>query len=90
MVTEEIKKQRQQLVEKLKQQTLVVKFNKLNGDFREMTCTLQEELLPPVLKETSSSDKKVKEINHEVLSVWDLNAKGWRSFRVDRIVEVTP
>lgn len=90
MVTEEIKKQREQLVEKLKQQTLVVKFNKLNGDFREMTCTLQEELLPPTEKTIPLSNKKIKETNHEVLSVWDLNAKGWRSFRVDRIVEVTP
>jgi len=90
MVTEEIKKQREQLVERLKQQTVVIKFNKINGDFREMTCTLQEALLPPTEKTVPVSNKKIREINHEVLSVWDLNAKGWRSFRVDRIVEVTP
>ena len=29
----------------LKKGKLVVKFNKLNGDYREMTCTLQESVL---------------------------------------------
>jgi hypothetical protein len=31
------------------------------------------------------STKKVREISDAVVSVWDVNAKGWHSFRYDRI-----
>jgi len=31
------------------------------------------------------SQKKVREISDAVVSVWDVNAKGWRSFRYDRV-----
>ena len=32
--------------------------------------------------------KKVRNINPEVLSVWDTKANGWRGFRIDRIIDV--
>lgn len=84
----EIESIRQDLTERLKKGKLVVKFNKLNGDFREMTCTLQEDILPPAKKEDPLSQKKIRNINPEVLSVWDTKANGWRGFRIDRIIEV--
>ena len=84
----EIESIRQDLTERLKQGKLVVKINKLNGDFREMTCTLQEDILPPAKKEDPLSQKKIRNINPEVLSVWDTKANGWRGFRIDRIIEV--
>jgi len=31
------------------------------------------------------SQKKVREISDKVVGVWDVNAKGWRSFRYERI-----
>jgi predicted DNA-binding transcriptional regulator YafY len=34
------------------------------------------------------SQKKVREVSDAVVSVWDVNAKGWRSFRYDRINSV--
>ena len=79
---------REDLTNRLKKGKLVVKFNKLNGDYREMTCTLQENILPPAKKEDPLSQKKIRNINPKVLSVWDTKANGWRGFRIDRIINV--
>ena len=73
----------------LEQNVLVVDFLKLNGDKRVMTCTLREDMKPPATKTDTMSQKKVREISDAVVSVWDVNAKGWRSFRYDRINNVT-
>jgi len=72
----------------LSQNVLVVDFTKLNGDRRVMTCTLREDMKPPATKNDTMSQKKVRELNDEVVSVWDVNAKGWRSFRYARINSV--
>ena len=72
----------------LDQNVVVVDFTKLNGDKRIMTCTLREDMKPPATKTDTMSQKKVREISDAVLSVWDVNARGWRSFRYDRINSV--
>jgi len=72
----------------LEQNVMVVDFTKLNGDKRVMTCTLREDIKPPATKTDTLSQKKVREISDAVVSVWDVNAKGWRSFRYDRINSV--
>ena len=72
----------------LDQNVVVVDFTKLNGDKRIMTCTLREDMKPPATKTDTMSQKKVREISDAVVSVWDVNAKGWRSFRYDRINSV--
>ena len=69
----------------LEQNVVVVDFTKLNGDKRVMTCTLREDMKPHATKDDAMSQKKVREVSDAVVSVWDVNAKGWRSFRYDRI-----
>ena len=69
----------------LEQNVLVVDFNKISGDKRVMTCTLREDMKPPATKTDTMSRKKVREMSDAVVNVWDVNAKGWRSFRYDRI-----
>ena len=69
----------------LEQNVLVVDFNKISGDKRVMTCTLREDLKPPATKTDTMSQKKIREMSDAVVNVWDVNAKGWRSFRYDRI-----
>lgn len=68
------------LKELLKSNVVEVKFTKLDGNIRTMLCTLQETLLPEV---TTSGTKKV---NDEVLSVWDIDNSGWRSFRLENVI----
>ena len=36
-------------------------------------------------KDEPLTQKKVREINENVVSVWDVNAQGWRSFRVANV-----
>ena len=79
------------LKNQLEQNVMVVDFNKISGDKRVMTCTLREDIKPAATKTDALSQKKVREISDATVSVWDINAKGWRSFRYDRInsVDVT-
>lgn len=78
------------IIEELKKNIVVVNFTKVNGEERNMTCTLLPHLLPPHM--TNTEDKAnfpepiaaVKE-NPDVVRCYDLSVGGWRSFRVDSI-----
>ena len=76
---------REDLDKMLEQNVLVVDFTKLDGDKRVMTCTLREDIKPPATKKDPMSQEKVRKVSDAVVSVWDVNAKGWRSFRYERI-----
>jgi hypothetical protein len=76
---------KEDLKQLLSQNVLTVDFTKLNGDKRVMTCTLREDMKPRATKDDALSQKKVREVSDAVVSVWDVNAKGWRSFRYERI-----
>lgn len=80
---------RTDLKNQLEHNVLVVDFTKLNGDKRVMTCTLREDMKPRANKDDAMSQKAVREVSDATVSVWDVNAKGWRSFRYDRINSVT-
>jgi|TARA_Y100000289_G_scaffold61841_1_gene70309 hypothetical protein len=60
-------------------------FTKLNGEERNMVCTLKEGVIPKATKDPISQ-KKVRDVSEEVLAVWDVNKEGWRSFRVKNVV----
>ena len=76
---------RKDLDKLLEQNVLVVDFTKLNGDKRVMTCTLREDMKPSATKKDPMSQEKVRKVSDAVVSVWDVNAKGWRSFRYERV-----
>lgn len=59
----------------------IVTFKKKNGEMREMRCTLEPDVVPEV-KGTGRND------NNEVIAVWDLDKKDWRSFRIDSVTKV--
>lgn len=62
-------------------------FTKKDGTERTMTCTTKTDLVPadPIVE---GIEKKEKKANEEVMPVYDLDAKGWRSFRWDSIKQV--
>lgn len=76
---------RNEMMEMLTTSKCRVIFTKLNGEERDMLCTLREDLIPQATKEPITQ-KAVREINVEVIPVWDVKAEGWRSFRVDNVV----
>lgn len=64
-----------------------VVFTKLNGEVRELYCTLDPEELPVSDKQLLTEETPKKE-NDDALAVWDLDKKAWRAFRLDSIIEV--
>ena len=78
----------------LKNGTYDVTFTKVNGEIRNMTCTLAKDLLPEVSETITTSillneTVKPRKVNTEAVKVWDLDAKGWRSFRIDSVTNFT-
>jgi len=79
---------REELYELLHKEVVQVTFTKLNGDERVMPCTLIEAYLPPAKKDEPITQKKVRKVSNEVIAVWALESKGFRSFRYDRVKKV--
>lgn len=84
-LAEEIRKEiRIKMIKELQSGTRVVTFTKVNGEQREMTCTLDPNIIPDPIE--IKADKSPKTVNEEVLPVWDTTAQGWRSFRIDSVI----
>lgn len=66
------------LQETLKDNVVTVTFTKANGEERVMRCTLIESYI-------QEKGRGVRKINADVISVWDLEKNGWRSFRKDSV-----
>ena len=75
--------QKSDIISMLKTNVCDVKFIKVNGEERLMRCTLKKDMLPEYID--MNDDKKV---NESVVPVWDLDKKGWRSFRVDSVINI--
>jgi len=82
MTDDELKHFGPWLKEMLKMGSVTVTFTKKDGTERVMECTLQPELLPPVVVTEDVEPKRQKAANEDVMAVYDLESKGWRSFTV--------
>ena len=64
-----------------------ITFTKTDGSIREMVCTLMSDYLPKQV-----IDENVRHVprqeNDSVLAVWDIDNKGWRSFRLDSVTKI--
>jgi hypothetical protein len=75
------------ILEQLRSKEMIVTFNKVNGDERVMTCTLKPELIPEsVQPKETGREPSAKEL--ENIRVYDVNAEGWRSFKVANVTNV--
>lgn len=75
----------------LRENECVITFTKINGEQREMPCTLRPDVVPPaptpkVLAEGEVA--KVKKVNPDVVNVWCTDKKEWRSFRFANFISV--
>ncbi len=86
---QERKEFREWLADLLKNEKVTISFTKVNGDLRDMTCTLKEMLIPAEqLKKTQVKESTAdKEPTNQ--PVYDVNAQGWRSFRYDSITQIS-
>jgi hypothetical protein len=76
-----------EMIKLLKEKVVTVKFRKKDDSVRKMICTLSEDYLPEPEEVVESQEKKKKKENPNTIPVWDLEKLGWRSFRVDSVVE---
>jgi hypothetical protein len=67
---------------------VTVVFTKKDGTERVMECTTSPKLVPvePVVE--SAEPKREKKVNEDVMPVYDLESKHWKSFRWDSVKEV--
>lgn len=70
----------------LKSSVVKVTFTKNDGSERSMLCTLIPEFLP-LVEESDVPKHKIK-LNEDVQRVYDLEAKAWRSFRFESIIDL--
>ena len=73
------------LLKDLFSEVLEVTFTKVNGETRVMRCTLRQYLLPQNTDIKHLDEEHKKEQNLAVIAAWDIQANGWRSFRVDSV-----
>jgi len=76
------------LLEALKNHECTVTFTKVNGETRVMPCTLKEGVVPTPSADVASKSTVKRHENQNVVSVWCLDKKEWRSFRVDNVVDL--
>jgi len=67
----------------LKTDLVTVVFTKKDGTKREMHCTTIPEYLPEIARSITNIPPK-----EDIVTVWDLEQNGWRSFLLDSIVSV--
>ena len=73
------------IIDALKQGKIVeMKFEKIDGTIREMTCCNGPNIVGVDYEFKGGTPK-----SENVVSVWDINAGAWRSFRKDSVVEWT-
>ena len=84
---EDVTERRAIIVAALKDKICAIKFTKVDGTVRVMPCTLDTKLMPPV---AVNEHHKTKAFNPAVLSVWCTDAGGWRSFRLENVLQIGP
>lgn len=75
---------REDMVTQLRENACRVIFTKVNGEERDMVCTLQTDQIPEAMQ--PKSDAKY---NDEVIRAFDVNKQEWRSFKVANVLSFT-
>jgi len=75
---------KQSVAELARENVIRVTFTKSDGTERIMVCSLMDQYLPPIMEDAEVITKD----NPNVLAVMDLQARGWRSFRINSIIKV--
>ena len=80
-----MKYNRDEVLKDLKHNVCEIHFTKLNGDQRVMKCTLWPGYLPQTVDYNHLGEMHVKPENKNTVVAWDVQANGWRSFRIDNV-----
>ena len=73
----------------LRDNIVTVTFTKVDGSERVMKCTLMSEYVPNTGNSASNQVLLQETGNDNNISVWDIEANGWRSFRIGSVKSIT-
>jgi len=76
------------LIDLLRHNIVSVTFTKVNGEERVMRCTLQANHIPNAPTQNGELVVEGKSSSNNV-SAWDVEANGWRSFRIASVKNVS-
>ncbi len=84
---------KEELLESLKEGEVVVTFKKKDGSDRVMRCTksfalIPEENHPKTENSTPKVDENGNPIVSDIITVWDTEKNGWRSFDYKTLIRV--
>lgn len=79
-------KEKDWLINLLRDSVVTVTFVKKDGTERDMRCTLRKDKLP--IFQESTEEKKTRKKSEEAVAVYDLEKEAWRSFRWDSIKRI--
>ena len=79
-----LESKKQGILDALREGKVHLQFKKVNGDLRNMVATLNSDYIP---ESNFSGEGKERKTNDSVVVLYDLEANGWRSFRVENLVE---
>jgi hypothetical protein len=83
-----------ELVESLKQGEVVVTFKKKDGSERVMKCTKSFNIIPEDKQPKTETNVEAKldengnPIISDLITVWDIESNGWRSFDYKSLIKV--
>ena len=80
---------RDEMLSELRLRICRVIFTKVDGEERDMHCTLQSHSLPEKYQAMSPSDPADMQPNDKVIRAWDINKGAFRSFRVENVISFT-
>jgi hypothetical protein len=76
----------------LKNTQCEITFLKVNGEERQLLCTLREEYIKqfetPKDTPKATTETVTRKKSDDVISVFDIENNGWRSFRKDSVIRV--
>ena len=70
------------MISELRKRDCRVIFKKVNGEERNMICTLREDIIPVTTSDKNTSDTT----STNTIRVIDVDKNEWRSFRVDSVI----
>jgi hypothetical protein len=81
-----------ELVEKLQTEIVQLKFTKADGTERHMVCTKSLMHIPedsrPKTDKVVKLDENGNPIETDLITVWDMESQGWRSFNFGKVIEI--
>ena len=79
---------RDDILKQLREGVITVTFTKLNGDEREMDCTLNMDIIPSNKMPKGDDTPELREGLDSILKairVFDTGLEDWRSFKVETV-----